>query len=72
VDEAVEAAFAEGRIVAGETDDRFGFTFGAVHSSSSNQLSAISYQHKNSDSWLKAKKMRVDSYPPEITGLISI
>ncbi len=31
VDEAVEAAFAEGRIVAGEADHSFGFTFGAIH-----------------------------------------
>jgi len=31
VDEAVEAAFAEGRIVAREADHRFGFTFGAIH-----------------------------------------
>ena len=32
VDEAVEAAFTEGRIVAREADHRFGFTFGAIHS----------------------------------------
>jgi hypothetical protein len=31
VDEAIEAAFAEGRIVAGESDHSFGFTFGAIH-----------------------------------------
>jgi hypothetical protein len=31
VDEAVEAAFAESRIVAWKADDRFGFTFGAIH-----------------------------------------
>jgi hypothetical protein len=32
VDKAVEAAFAEGRIVTWEVDDRFRFTFGAIHS----------------------------------------
>src|SRR5882762_5788899 len=32
VDEAIEAIFAEGRIVAREADHRFGFTFGAIHS----------------------------------------
>jgi hypothetical protein len=31
VDEASEAAFAEGRIVAREADHGFGLTFGAVH-----------------------------------------
>jgi hypothetical protein len=31
VDEAIEAAFAEGRIVAREADDCLGFTFGAIH-----------------------------------------
>jgi hypothetical protein len=48
VDEAIEAAFAEGRIVAGETDHSFGFTFGAIHSWASDQLSAVSYQRKGS------------------------
>ena len=32
VDEAIEAAFAEGGIMAREADHRFGFTFGAIHS----------------------------------------
>jgi hypothetical protein len=31
VDEAIEAALTECRIVAGETDDSFGFTSGAIH-----------------------------------------
>ena len=31
VDEAVEAAFAEGGIVARKADHRFGFAFGAIH-----------------------------------------
>jgi hypothetical protein len=31
MDEAIEAALAEGRIVAGESDHSFGFTFGAIH-----------------------------------------
>ena len=32
VDEAIEAAFAEGGIMAREADDSFRFTFGAIHS----------------------------------------
>jgi hypothetical protein len=44
MDKAVEAAFAEGRIVAWKTDDRFGFTFSAIHSYSSDQPLAVSYQ----------------------------
>jgi hypothetical protein len=31
VDEASEAAFAKGRIVTWEVNDRFRFTFGAIH-----------------------------------------
>ena len=48
VDEAVEATFAEGRIVPGEADDCLGLTFRAIHSWSSDELSAVSHQGQKS------------------------